>query len=416
MNFRNKKYKVYPRFCYENAMRPANICVICKGGRNLCGNYPCPLLSRFRVEPKVKYLKTEFFGPSPNVFIGRVGYPNVYIGPLGTVEEQPFIDTPENWFGMSYHKIIELRSLLLRSKHKENVFSKSRIVSDVQEIALSEKPTDIELLFKNKPVYRISFSDVVQPMGPSATIKKIRLAENPKVPRKIEYIVSDEIKADEASYLLYKEGQNIYKITTILSSGLLGYDERKRLVPTRWSITATDDIIAKRLINEIKEYPQVNDYIVFESEYLHNHFLILFMPGNWEFENFEAWSPGSTWAADLKKPSILEEYEPFGGRTSYAELQGGGYYASRLGVVEGLHKMRKQARVIVFREIYEGYQIPLGVWVVRETVRNAFKKPPLKFNTLQEVLKYIDSRLRLSIEEYKKQSKILKQKRLHDFS
>jgi len=397
-------------------MRPANICVICKGGRNLCGNYPCPLLSRFKVRPKVKYLKTEFFGPSPNVFIGRTGYPNVYIGPLGAVEEQPFIDAPENWFGMSYHKIIELRSLLLRSKHKENIFSKSRIVSDVQEIALSEKPTDVELFFKHKPVYRVSFSDVVQPMGPSATIKKVRLTENPKIPRKVEYIVSDEIKADEASYLLYKKGQNIYKITTILSSGLLGYDERKKLVPTRWSITATDDIIAKGLINEIKNYPQVNDYMVFESEYLHNHFVILFMPGNWEFENFEAWSPGSTWAADLKKPSILEEYEPFSGRTSYAELQGGGYYASRLGVVEALKSMKRQARVVVFREVYEGYQIPLGVWVVRETVRNAFKKPPLKFSTLQEALKCIDSKLRLSIEEYKKQSKILKQKRLHDFS
>lgn len=397
-------------------MRPANICVICKGGRNLCGNYPCPLLSRFKVRPKVKYLKTEFFGPSPNVFIGRTGYPNVYIGPLGAVEEQPFIDAPENWFGMSYHKIIELRSLLLRSKHKENIFSRSRIVSDVQEIALSEKPTDIELFFKHKPVYRVSFSDVVQPMGPSATIKKVRLTENPKIPRKVEYIVSDEIKADEASYLLYKKGQNIYKITTILSSGLLGYDERKKLVPTRWSITATDDIIAKGLINEIKNYPQVNDYMVFESEYLHNHFLILFMPGNWEFENFEAWSPGSTWAANLKEPSILEEYEPFSGRTSYAELQGGGYYASRLGVVEALKSMKRQARVVVFREVYEGYQIPLGVWVVRETVRNAFKKPPLKFSTLQEALKCIDSKLRLSIEEYKKQSKILKQKRLHDFS
>ncbi len=397
-------------------MRPANICVICKGGRNLCGNYPCPLLSRFKVRPKVKYLKTEFFGPSPNVFIGRTGYPNVYIGPLGAVEEQPFIDAPENWFGMSYHKIIELRSLLLRSKHKENIFSKSRIVSDVQEIALSEKPTDVELFFKHKPVYRVSFSDVVQPMGPSATIKKVRLTENPKIPRKVEYIVSDEIKADEASYLLYKKGQNIYKITTILSSGLLGYDERKKLVPTRWSITATDDIIAKGLINEIKNYPQVNDYMVFESEYLHNHFVILFMPGNWEFENFEAWSPGSTWAANLKEPSILEEYEPFSGRTSYAELQGGGYYASRLGVVEALKSMKRQARVVVFREVYEGYQIPLGVWVVRETVRNAFKKPPLKFSTLQEALKCIDSKLRLSIEEYKKQSKILKQKRLHDFS
>ena len=396
-------------------MRPANLCVICKGGRNLCGNHPCPLLARFSVKPKVRYLRTDFFGPSPNVFIGRYGYPKVNVGPLGSIEDDRLIDAPQSWFGMDYGKIIELRSLLIRSKERQEIFSKSRTVQEIQEIAMASKPTDIEMLFKHRPFYRPSFSDVVQPMGPSATIRRMKLADNPKIPRFIESLASDEIRANEASFVMYEKGQDVYKISSILSSGALGYERRKKLVPTRWSITAIDDLIAKNLMEQVRQFPQINEYLVFESEYLHNHFVILFMPGAWEFENFEAWSPGSTWAAGLKRPEIIEEYEPFQGRTSYADKQGGGYYASRIAAVEALHATRRQARVITFREIYEGYQVPLGVWVVRETARHAFKNKPLRFSTLKEALNHIRARLRSTLEDYRKQSKILRQMRLGDF-
>jgi hypothetical protein len=46
------------------------MCVVCKGGRALCGNAICPLLARFRIEPKIEQsVSKEFFGPSMNVFV-----------------------------------------------------------------------------------------------------------------------------------------------------------------------------------------------------------------------------------------------------------------------------------------------------------------------------------------------------------
>ena len=112
---------------------------------------------------------------------------------------------------------------------------------------------------------------------------------------------------------------------------------------------------------------------------------------------------------------LVEEYEPFKGRTSYADKEGGGYYAARLGVLEGLRKLKRRARVVVFREVYEGYTIPLGVWVVRETARNAFNGSPQKFATLKEALSHIDSKIRLPMSDYVKNSRILKQTRISDF-
>ncbi len=394
---------------------PARLCVICKGGRNLCGHSPCPLIPRFRAIPEAGKIKRSFFGPSYSVFVGRFGYPDVNIGPLAAIDEKPNLDSPEKWFGMKYSDIIELRSLLLRSKQKENVKSSSRFVLENQELVLASRPTDVEMSFRKRPVYTVSFSDVVQPMGPSAPLERMRVAENPKIHSKVEKIVSDDIKAEHAGFLLYSTGQDVHRISSILSSGVLGIKKSKKLVPTRWSITAVDDMIFRRLAADVRGFPSVDEYMVYSSFYLDNRFEILLMPGSWEYEDFEAWAPGSVWTSKLKKPEILEEYEPFSGRTSYADKEGGGYYAARLGVIEGLHRMRRQARVVVFREIYEGYVIPLGVWQVRENVRNAFRKPCKKFSTLGEALKDIESRLRLPLNEYRKISRILKQKRLTDF-
>lgn len=398
---------------------PARLCLICKGSRRLCGWRFCPLLSREKAIPRIREKVSEsFFGSSTSVFVGHNFYPNVYVGPLASLDsESPeTFASPQEWFGKPYSKIIETRSFVLRSKYRENIYSRSRFVESNQELALAEKPTDVELDFKKKPSITFEYSDITQPMGPSATLKKMRITENPKIPIKTEKIVSDELKAEEAGFLLYKHGQDVYNVSTILSSGVLGFEKKRKLVPTRWSITATDDMVFRRLVQKVRGYRQVNDYLVFFSEYLDNHFLFLLMPGNWEFENFEAWSPGSSWSFNLKRTEILEEYEPFHGRTSYANLQAGGYYASRLAAIEYLDRIKRQARVVGFREIHEGYTIPLGVWVVRETARNAFRSEPLKFPTLKDALAHIDSKLRLSITEFVRRSRILGQKRLGDFN
>ena len=406
-------------------------CPLCEGRRPFCihRSYPLPRIDDMR--KKIQPLLSEhLFGPATSVFVGREGYPNVFAGPMvSLVGPQP----EGQWFGQTYQQIIEARSLVVRSSRQENIFSRSRFVEDNQLLALASKPADTEVTFAKKPFYRFFLSDYLQPMGPSGQLKKMVITENVRVPAAVETIVRDELTATEAAFALYNKEQDVYKITTIFSSGILGADQRKKLVPTRWSITATDDIIAKTMMETIREAPHLSDVLVFEAKYMDNHFCILLIPGSWEYENFEIWSPGSNWAAkagpDLVTPDspanthgswvapskIIEEHEPFEGRTSYAESQAGGYYAARLAAVEYLHKTRKQAKVVSFREIYEGYQIPLGVWVVRETARAAMRQPPHRFSTLPEALAYVDSRNRIPVAAYRQKSRILGRRTLRDF-
>lgn len=408
------------------------LCIACKGSRLLCERKTCPLLAALKKRTEFDKLTNtkEFFGPSTSVFVGRKGYPVVGVGPMTIFEgaesdvELGRLEEPSEWFahGLGMEEIVELRSATLRAKRGEDIKSRSNFVSDMAEIALAKQPVDVELTFKSKPSFNLSFSDITRPTGASVNVEKMNVTGNPKIPKKVDRIVSDELKAVEAANELYDLGLDVYKVAVILSSGTLGLRSAKKMVPTRWSITATDDVIFKKLAAQLREYPLVDSYYVYESSYMDNHFQILLMPSLFEYENFEAWFPGSVWNdAFGQRPVIVEEYEGFKGRKRYAADEGGGYYAARLAVAEALHTMRRQAAVVVFREIHPRYFIPLGVWVVRETVRDAFRKRGEKFDTKKEALNFIDSKLqakeglKLGIHDFEVQSVILRQKRLTDF-
>jgi hypothetical protein len=190
------------------------------------------------------------------------------------------------------------------------------------------------------------------------------------------------------------------------------------LVPTRWSITAVDSIISKDMMERIKSFSEVNEYRVYESSYLDNRFEVLMMPGAWSYEAMEAWYPGTVWNPSGTHVVMFSDWEGFDGRTTYASI-GGCYYAARLAVGELLAKERRQASVVVLREAHPGYIMPVGVWQVRENVRNAVRQEPLKYNTLEEALARIASRFQIPLERWVERSKLLQdalfQRRITDY-
>jgi hypothetical protein len=189
---------------------------------------------------------------------------------------------------------------------------------------------------------------------------------------------------------MYEKDVAVSQLSRILSIGLLGFD--KKLVPTRWSITATDDTLGKKIIDEVKDYDELDSYLLFTSTYLGNHFEVLLVPGAWCFENVEAWMPGNIWLDADAEPQFSVDWEPYEGRTKYADSVTGAYYAARLAVLEYLRKIRRQAGAIVFREITPDYWTPVGVWQIRENCRAAMKAQPTKFQSLSEMLEEVGRR------------------------
>jgi DNA repair protein NreA len=396
-----------------------NLCIRCKG-KGLCGK-PCKILNKFIDNaPKPKL---HFSGKSaPELFVGRIGYPYINSGILTPSENDNISNfaTAEEWSknNFSVENVLRLRGQLIYGKSKMNIKSESKLKQVTRELALSSKPVSIEVFLKKKPTFQFTVDKVFQPMTNPAPLDKAILEENPKVAKKVDYLTSDyDIKATTALEELYKSNIKVDHLQKLLSVGLLGTKIKRRMVPTRWSITATDDTISKQQLKKIRYYPEINQITLFSGNFVGNYVEALLLPGYFSFEAIEAWLSGSTFSTQTTEFS--QDHEEFNGRKKYAFEVTGGYYAMRLPLTEYLTKIKRQATVLIFREIRPEYYAPLGVGIVRETTRRAFANQPQHFDTIEDALKNIGKRSTISIKQIKERSWILnnygKQKSLWDF-
>lgn len=404
----------------------SGLCSICKGSRRLCGKDRCPLMIRFYSQQKTLPMidAKDMAGSSPPaVFVGRFGYPKVDVGPLIPPEfgDTSIMDTPERWVGKSIDEIVDFRFKLVRGKIRIDAydFKKSgKVVDDIQEIALTESPLDIEAEFSHKPRGRVIMDDEVQPFGPSARMTSMRKG-NGRFERNLERSFYDtDMKAVDAVVSSYRNGTLISEIEKAFSVGTMGVDKRRRFVPTRWSITAVDDIIGKDLLETTRFNNTIDDYRIYQWEQLDNRWCILMMPCTWRYELIEAWYPNTTWNPTGRTIDIISDHEFFEGRKEYAHI-GGCYYAARMAVNELLIKERRTAGVVIFREAHPGYVMPVGVWNVRENVREALRTKYYSYDTLDRAMDHVDRVMDIPKKTWVNNSGVLKdwytQRRIEDY-
>src|SRR5207237_1138993 len=315
---------------------------------------------------------TNLFGASPpSAFVGSWGYPEVLVGPLVPPvrdEDTSILDASESWLDYDLAEILRFRLSLVRGKAPRRVAEArvpDSILATVQEGAMASKPIDTEIWFTKKPSLLSPFS-----------------ARAP----------GTDLRAGEAVTDLYDHGITQSQITRIFSVGLLGTKDRRRLVPTEWSITAVDDILAKGLIDEVRGNPWTSEFEVTGASGLANNVVVLLFPGAFMFEGLEAWNLEAS-------PTPAHDHEFAGGRTAYPDQIAGAYHATRLPVLEHLAGRRRQAGAIVFMEVYEDW-VPLGVWRYRELARAALAKKPSRFPDLDGAEAELRHRLRLPLENW----------------
>ena len=242
-------------------------------------------------------IKKHFSGNSPpEIFVGRYNYPNVNAGILSpeSFENTEEMSMPEIWHekNFSIGDILTKRNQLIYGRFKTQIKkakTNTKFLNIMQEISMAYKPVSTEFFLKKPPKQNLEinrYSPIITNLAP---LENARLQENPKVKPKVDYLISDtHNKAAESIKELYNYSIPISNITKILSAGLLGLKTHRKLVPTRWSITAVDDTISKQLLKKIRYYNEVNDILLFNSEYNGNHYEILLLPDKFSFEVIEA--------------------------------------------------------------------------------------------------------------------------------
>ncbi len=385
---------------------PPELCVQCKAGRSLCGISPCPLLAKVHgaLPTARSTMGTELWGPSPpSLFVGRHGYPNVGIGPMlapdtpgGPGGVASGLDDPRSWVNLAIPDIVAKRSTLVRTTHTASVHASNvdRITALAQELAIASRPVDTEVHLERAPRWDLGHvTDFTAPHGPTAPVRAASLGENVPVERRMEAVTSDtDLRAGQGLWDLYDQGTDRYQLEKVLSAGMLGLRNRRRLVPTRWSITATDDVIGSRIARAIQDFPTIDRPRVHEGTLHGNRFLVLLIPRIWGFDFIETWLKGAFWARETMSKADWEDHR---GRSTYASNTTGGYYAARVSILEALQRERRQASVVAVREIDDRYTTPLGVWVVREAAAKAMATKPLVFEDVPAAIRHVDRHARV---------------------
>jgi hypothetical protein len=368
-------------------------CIKCKG-RLWCRGSFCPILRKTQVLARtVKGFNPDsssISGEAPSVFVGRIGYPEINVGILSANDENTAIyDDPRRWANENFEipKIIDYRASLINSRFKANVHNKPKYLETSQEVALSSKPVEMDIELKDKPKFRVSFHSNTPPMGPNAQLEKAEMKENPKIHTKVEKVFNEtDRKASDSMNYLFEHGFDENFLSRILSIGTLGTKPQRKLVPTRWAITATDDMLGKELTKEIKDFKSA-DYEFYFGSYLGNYYIFMFFPDVWSYELFETYMPKTAWNTE-NRIQFMTDHETYDGRKSYAENCVGGYYSVRLALLEKLKSMKRQATVLTLRFITDDYAVPLGVWVTREAARKALNSRPIIFSDKDTMLNY----------------------------
>ncbi len=342
----------------------------------------------------------------PSVFIGSWNYPKVFAGPMiaPVHGDTAIMDTPEAWIPehKTQEEIIGYRLRLVRGKQPIKVNDiHNRLVEKLRDISLAATSIESEAEFSSMPK-GMTFGDDHSPFGPSAMIERFDIS-NVKWNRSLERVYYDEdLRAGDAMMDLHRNGLPTSSIQKALSVGAMGTGRRRRLVPTRWSITACDSTIGKNLLEDVRQFDTIDSFRVHEFCSLNNYYAVLLLPTMWQYEWTEAFLRimGS-------EELIFSDFEHNSGKKGYSSV-GGCYYACKMAVLESLAREQRQAGAIVLREAYSGY-VPLGVFNVRENVRNAMKQNCSEFEDMRSALAYISTKLAMPVKRFISEGSLLKE-------
>ena len=243
-----------------------------------------------------KTIKIEQFSGStpPEIFVGRWNYPNVYTGilsPQDTHGNTSIMSSPELWHEkrLPISQIMQYRNQLIYGRTQSNIKRlQTKFLGVMSEIAMTHKSVDTEFKLK-KPIHKNPEKESRVPLIPKAAlVSSVSLQENAPVKPKVDYLVSDtDLKSAPAILEMHKSDISTSSIIKILSAGLLGLKKNRRLVPTRWAITATDDTISKSKLKNVKQFQEISEFKVFHANYIGNYYNFLLLPDKYSFEVIE---------------------------------------------------------------------------------------------------------------------------------
>lgn len=346
----------------------------------------------------------EIEGFASYVIVGEKNYPNLATHNISNDSIASSYRNSSDIVKKKYDDIFKIKARnILGSTNPVHVKNTSqRIQDEIRDIYKAKNIVNFSSNFSKELTFdKVVVNKIAGIAGSKNDLISLNSTENTQTSKQVEKYIENDIKAKEAVISLYEKGVNEHQIINLLALGSFGVSVNKKLVPSKWAISAYDQTIEKYLHKKILKFSSLNEYELYSYSDKGNFFLIILFPDTFAGNVIETF-PGAVEEDFVLVDNKLKKPEP---------ETAGGFYATKIAIHEFLVSRKKQASYLSIR-IIKDYEIPLGVVFVRECVRNALNKKILfKTSNKKDLESYLYENFKEHFEFYLK-SQILKNQRI----
>jgi len=330
----------------------------------------------------------------PGITVEAAKYPMMTAGILASTDAQEYLsiyDHPESWCGLNRETILAMRRELYRFTIPINAraMEASDFVEVLQMIALSVSPVAIEVETASLPPRGLSPLGGQLPASPKVKIQKVEIISDPEISKVAENITQQDLPASESAWKLLDYEYSLDQVARLMSVGLLGRTDSRRLVPTRSAYKAVIDGYINRSLIELTEQPKTSSFKIYSAELLDENFTVLLQPGEprVDYLRIERTPDGIERGASFERvrnPTTDPKTSVFGDHARFSS------YRYLVGEQERSH-------ITVFHFARNSKNNILGPWIVRAGVDVALESNPIELDTGENANMVLESILTPSL-------------------
>ncbi|MFX1484084.1 MAG: hypothetical protein ACFFCP_12965 [Promethearchaeota archaeon] len=343
------------------------------------------------------------FSP-PGITVEAAKYPIMTAGILASTDAEEYLsifDHPESWTGLNRDTILSMRRELYRFSFSVNAraMKTSSFIEALQKMALSVSPVAIEVETASLPPKGLYPLGGQLPAGSAAEIQSVEILSELEISKVAERITQLDIPASESAWKLLDYDYSLDQVARLMSVGLLGRLDSRRLVSTRGAYKAVIDAYINRSLIELSEKPRASAYRLHSMEFHDENFAILVEPGEPRVDYLRIERTGK----GLERRTSIEQlkYPVTDPKTAvFADH-------ARFSAYENMMKSEERVHMTIFHFSRNDRNNILGPWIIRAGVKAALESSIVELDTRDNALVVLESLLSPSLDVWMERDPLL---------